>query len=334
MPTDALTLAEAARIMREAVKDKSYRATPMGGEAGHYLRWKRHQLTPDSYRDYEACLDKLARFFPDLEIGDFEPPLGTERLEEFLEFQWGHRAPRTYGKNLSVLKNFFLFATMKGKLHGNPAAPMVAPKRRGVHREIFSRDQENAIIDSQPRLRDKLACRILFHTGIRKGALLKIQFKHFDFAAKRVTIFTKGQKVRRIPIVDPLIWHELEQHILERAPKPDDYLLFPERRGYRGMVLEIRDAHPERPMTTTTGHRWWYRCLENAGLTEHGVTRGHKMHKARHTSGQRMLDRTGNLKAVQSLLGHESIQTTGDIYTDWGIDQLAQSMRDTMEEGT
>jgi site-specific recombinase XerC len=46
------------------------------------------------------------------------------------------------------------------------------------------------------------------------------------------------------------------------------------------------------------------------------------MHKARHTAGQRVLDATGNLKAVQKLLGHSSIQTTGDIYADWDIDQL------------
>jgi integrase len=48
-----------------------------------------------------------------------------------------------------------------------------------------------------------------------------------------------------------------------------------------------------------------------------GVTSGERMHKARHTAGQRVLDVKGNLKAVQKLLGHESIQTTGDIYTDW-----------------
>jgi len=41
------------------------------------------------------------------------------------------------------------------------------------------------------------------------------------------------------------------------------------------------------------------------------------MHKARHTAGQRVLDSTGNLKAFQKLLGHASIQTTGDIYADW-----------------
>ena len=57
------------------------------------------------------------------------------------------------------------------------------------------------------------------------------------------------------------------------------------------------------------------------------------MHKARHTAGQRVLDATqGNLKAVQKLLGHSSISTTGDIYTDWDIDQLAETLRGMLEE--
>ena len=51
-----------------------------------------------------------------------------------------------------------------------------------------------------------------------------------------------------------------------------------------------------------------------------------RTHKACHTAGQRLLDATGNLKAVQKLLGHESIQTTGDIYTDWDAEQLADSL--------
>jgi site-specific recombinase XerC len=56
------------------------------------------------------------------------------------------------------------------------------------------------------------------------------------------------------------------------------------------------------------------------------------MHKARHTAGQRMLDKTGNLKAVQKLLGHSSIQTTADIYTDWDIDQLTASLSEVLLE--
>jgi site-specific recombinase XerC len=50
------------------------------------------------------------------------------------------------------------------------------------------------------------------------------------------------------------------------------------------------------------------------------------MHKARHSAGQRVLDATGNLKAVQKLLNHASIQTTADIYVDWDLDQLAETM--------
>jgi integrase len=42
--------------------------------------------------------------------------------------------------------------------------------------------------------------------------------------------------------------------------------------------------------------------------------------------------RAGNLKAVQKFLGHESIQTTGDIYTDWDIDQLAETLLEAVDD--
>jgi integrase len=57
-----------------------------------------------------------------------------------------------------------------------------------------------------------------------------------------------------------------------------------------------------------------------------------RMHEARRTAGQRVLDVTGNLKAAQKLLGHASISTTADVYTDWDLDQLAETMREVVEE--
>src|SRR5512133_1581134 len=81
-------------------------------------------------------------------------------------------------------------------------------------------------------------------------------------------------------------------------------------------------------------HRWWYACLARAGVVAKGQSSGERMHKARHAAGQRVLDAThGNLKAVQKLLCHSSISTTGDIYTDWDIDQLAETLRDMLEQG-
>jgi hypothetical protein len=88
---------------------------------------------------------------------------------------------------------------------------------------------------------------------------------------------------------------------------------------------------PTKPMGPHGAHNWWYRRLAAAGIVAKGTTKGQRMHKARHTAGQRVLDHTGNLKAVQQLLGHASIQTTGDIYTDWDVDQLAATMADVLD---
>jgi site-specific recombinase XerC len=335
LAVDPLTLDVAARIMREAVKDKSYRAFPLGGEAGHYLRWKRGRLTPSSYIDYESCLDKLARFFCDLEIESFEPPVGTERLEEFMDQQWGDRAGRTYAKNLSIVKDFFKWAVLHGKLHGDPSLPLERPTTRGVERTIFSEDQERAIIAAQPWVRDRIALRLLFQLGIRKGALQGIQFKHFDHARRRLTIFTKGGKVRELPVVDFSLWHDLERFILDWEAQPNEYLLcrqksVPHRRG--GQIENDLTYYRDAPMGAHGLHNWWYGCLERAGIVPAGVTRGERMHKARHTAGQRLMDSTrGNAKAVQRLLGHASIQTTLDIYVDWDLDALADVLREAHE---
>ena len=74
------------------------------------------------------------------------------------------------------------------------------------------------------------------------------------------------------------------------------------------------------------------RPLTRGGVVPRGTTRGERMHKARHTAGQRVLDKTGNLKAVQKLLGHASIQTTADIYTDWDIEQLTETMHEVLAQ--
>jgi site-specific recombinase XerC len=79
-------------------------------------------------------------------------------------------------------------------------------------------------------------------------------------------------------------------------------------------------------------HDWWYRCLVRAEVVPDGTTSGERMHKARHTAGQLLLDATGNLKAVQGLLMHESIMTTADTYVNWDLDRLAQSLAEAIVE--
>ena len=69
-------------VLTAKVRRKSYQLYPMGKEAAAYLCVKRKRLTDSSHRDYERGLDKLARYFLDLEIQDFEPPIGTLQVSD------------------------------------------------------------------------------------------------------------------------------------------------------------------------------------------------------------------------------------------------------------
>jgi integrase len=198
------------------------------------------------------------------------------------------------------------------------------PLIRHSHRTTFTAEQRRAIVAEQTELCDRIALRLLDY-GLRKGALQAVQFKHFDHQRRRLTIFTKGQKVRELPIPHAPFWLDLERHIFEVEAKPDHYLM-PRMKGNGARTT----PHPTKPMGIHGMHSWWYRRLAAAGIVPEGTTSGERMHKARHTAGQRVLDATGNLKAVQKLLGHASIQTTGDIYADWDIDQLAATMADVL----
>jgi len=318
---------EIARLYREVViRDKSYQLLPLGMDVAAYLRAKRKRLSEASQRAYESSLDKLARHFPDLRVEDFEPPIGTERIEEYLDAHWGRtHAPGTYNVNLSITSDFFKFWVKRGRLHGDPTLAIERARKGDVYRTTFGPDQRRAILAAADDLDDLLGLRLLLDYGLRKGSLQAVQFKHFDHFQKRLTVFAKGGKVRTLPIPHTAFWFDLERHMQDVEAKPTDYLLC--RR-----VGRYKKRQPSKPMGVHGLHRWWYARLAAAGLVSEGTSSGERMHKARHTAGQRVLDATGNLKAVQKLLGHASIQTTGDIYTDWDDAALAVTLEQVLED--
>ena len=97
MTEPGLTVQAAARIMREALRDRSYRGTPLGLEVARYIRWKRNEwgATQDTIRDYEAILSKLALDHADLDLSDFAPPVGRSGCasSSIIAGASGHRAP-------------------------------------------------------------------------------------------------------------------------------------------------------------------------------------------------------------------------------------------------
>jgi integrase/recombinase XerD len=303
------------------MRDKSYQYTPLGMAAAGYLRQKRKQLTAGSERKYESALHKLSLYYADLEPADFEPPVGTERLEEFMHAQWGDLAPRTYNANLAAIRGFFKWLHAQGHLHGDPALAIGKTPVGDPYRETFTRDQVNAIIASAGELRDRIGLRLMLKYALRKSEVRACQFKHFNHAQRRLTVFGKGGTVVPIPIPDAAFWHDLERLILDTAAEPDHYLICGRRGNRHGSRLL-----PKTRISNHGMHDWWYARLHAAGITAAGQTKGQKMHMARDTAGQTVLDNGGNLVAVKRLLRHKRIATTADTYLDWDLEQLTSTL--------
>jgi integrase/recombinase XerD len=323
-----LTLAAAARKMREALRDRAYRGTPLGLEVARYYRWKKNEwgATADTLRDYEAILAKLALDHADLELSDFAPPVGTERLREFIDARWGDRTPRTRAKVISVLRDFFAWAVRERQLAANPAVPIFRPRKRDVARGTFSLADVTKLIAAQSRTRDRVALLLLFRLGLRKSELSRVQFKHYD--GRNLTVFGKGGKVRYLPVVDRNLRLTLERHILDRSPAPDEHLLYPERFGpeFYGGPLALIWEDRLKPLSSTAMHRWWSKCLARAELAHR------PMHEARHTAITDFLRRTGNLKLAQMLAGHADIGTTANIYAHLDTADLETALKALEDE--
>ncbi|HVU78850.1 MAG TPA: site-specific integrase [Gaiellaceae bacterium] len=151
-------------------------------------------------------------------------------------------------------------------------------------------------------------------------------------------MFTKGGKVQTIRVVDDWWWEALSILQLSIDARPEHYMMCSHKtwRAFVGYdrvtgaakTVPRHKQFPEKPMSQHGMHDWWYGCLQRAGVVAEGVTRGEKMHKARHTAGQRVLDKSGNIKAVQKLLGHSDPATTMEHYVDWDEEQLAKTMEE------
>jgi integrase/recombinase XerC len=336
MSVTALELGDASRILREALKDKSYRSTPLGLEVARYIRWKRNEwgAAKDTIRDYEPILARLALFFSDLELKDLEAPVGAERLRECMDFHWGELSGRTRAKVRSVWVDFFDWAVREGRgIHGNPARILASPKKRGVKREPFGKSMVDKVLASQDYLGDKLGVMLILLYGLRRAEIAGVRFRDFDFERRTLVLTGKGGKVRTIPIVEEAFWRDLGALELELGGHDailDWFPVCPRRKV--GMRTYYQHHHGFVPRSV---HRWWYARLEAAGIVDEGVVAGFGMHRGRHTVASDILRRTGNLTAAQELLGHADIGTTRDSYASFDTSDLARvlhSMRDTEDD--
>jgi integrase/recombinase XerC len=303
-----LTLREAALMLEAAVRDKSYRAAPLGAEVGRFLRYLRsaRDAAPSTLVDYESTLARFAAEHAHLELADFGDAQGAERVLDFVARHWEHAAPGTRRKALATLSSFFDWAVRFDRLAANPVRRIDRPRRRGVERHAHSPDRIRRIIGAQPELRDRVAIALMAWLGLRKNELRLLRWRDVDLDAGELRVRAKGGKRPTIPVVFDDLLRELAELALEA--EPEHYLVHPRRTsnlpGRPGVT-----SYPERPMQPSTMHRWWERCLRQAGVAHF------PMHELRHTAVTEFLRANGgDLALAQRFARHASVSTTVDVY--------------------
>ena len=145
-------------MMREAVKDKSYRATPLGLLVGRYLRWFRNEwgATPSTIRDYEA----IWREWPDAcRQGSAR---GDGRGSRDVIDLWADREPRTRAKVTSVVRAFWSMGRGAGPrpdLAGGEAA--AAPRAAEARARYCRLNADARLLNARKHPRDRLALLLL-----------------------------------------------------------------------------------------------------------------------------------------------------------------------------
>jgi integrase/recombinase XerC len=329
----ALSRAEFARMLREAVKDKSFQASPVGTMVGRYIRWLRNEwgATPRTVTDYESVLARMC-----LALADREPyEVSIEDLRAVIDL-WAGQTARTRQKVTSVIRSFWGWMEEQGHIAISPAAKIRRPRAERRVARILPADGHGRLLHAAKEPRDRLALFCLLDLGVRKEELNNVRFRDFDPSRGWLRVYGKGRKERVLPLRGPILAElglclSVDLPHAGRPPRPDDYLLYPAPRRAMGKqsdgvtIKTGRVADPRKQMSPVSVHRWWYGIAQAAGLVAPGVTAGLNMHQARHTFAME-LRRVAGIEAASQALGHADLSTTLGIYGHQDASDLERAM--------
>jgi integrase/recombinase XerC len=308
-PDAIATLQLAARIQREAVKNKAYRAFPLGSEVRRFLQAKRieRSVRPATIDSYEGVLAKFAFRHADLEsLEPFSHPQeGPALIIEFLGHHWGDADQATMKHRMSVLGSFFEWAYRTDRVSANPMGRVQRPRRRkvGATRPRIPEPHVARLVSAAPTLRDQAGILLLGRLALRRNDLRELQLADIDLGRDEVYLrHAKGGKEHVLPLAFPDVRQALYLHLQERGGGPDEYLIYPK-------------SHRTRPMSSAGIDHWFQRCVAAAGLA------GYTMHQLRHAAIDQIQRGTGDIEIARMLARHENISVTQD-YLHSTIDDL------------
>jgi integrase/recombinase XerC len=216
-------------------------------------------------------------------------------------------SPRTIARALSAVRAFFAFLERTGLVTANPAANVRPPKGRRTLPGVLDTDQAARLLEFDPEdapaLRDRAMFELLYGSGLRLSELTSLRVADLDLREGFVEVLGKGRKMRQVPLGTHSI-RALEAYFVSRGNPPGDSPAFPGRGG--------------RPISPRTVQQ----RLKRLAIGQLGSDAVHP-HMLRHSFASHLLESSGDLRAVQELLGHRDIATT-QIYTHLDFQQLAR----------
>ncbi len=278
----------------------------------HHLRIERG-LSSNSIQNYGMDVSKLIRFLEHNAIRETPRNIDRETIQLFIHEIAGNLNPRSQARTISGLKSFFNFMVFEAYRHDNPMDLVVSPKTGLKLPDTLSLAEINSLISAidlsrAEGERNRAMLETLYGCGLRVSELTNLKISDLFFEEEFIKITGKGNKQRLVPISninEKYIRIYLEEvRVHQTVKKGFEDILFLNRRGRqltRAMIFTI--------------------VKELADKT--GLQKTISPHTFRHSFATHLLENGADLRAIQQMLGHESITTT-EVYMHVDRSHLAE----------
>jgi integrase/recombinase XerC len=264
------------------------------------------RLSAHTLEAYRRDLKTLTAWMDETGIAGFSA-LGSELLRGFLAAQ--HRtglSGASLQRRLSALRSFFRHLLKRGELSVDPAQGLRAPKSPRKLPQVLDADETARLVevptDTAIGRRDRAMLELFYSSGLRLAELCDLRWDALDLSEGLVRVTGKGGKTRLVP-VGSHARRALTEWRSESAPAA----VAPVFPGRAGAPISPRAVQ-----------------LRLRRIAEHqGVWKRVHPHLLRHSFASHLLESSGDLRAVQELLGHADIATT-QIYTHLDFQHLAK----------
>ncbi|MDI3324638.1 tyrosine recombinase XerC [Pontibacterium granulatum] len=271
-----------------------------------YLATER-QLSVHTQKNYQRDLDALQTFMDESHIHAWSA-LDAAAVRQFAARQ--HRKGQSGAsiqRTLSAVRTFYKFLSREQLVEHNPALGVQAPKSPRKLPQTLDVDQIDGLMEipvTDPiSARDKAMMELIYSSGLRVSELVSLDLSDLDYHDASLVVTGKGNKSRMLPIGGKAL--EALDRWLRYRDQMASYIesaLFVSNRGNRISVRSVEQRM-----------EYWGKRL--------GVEGQVYPHRLRHSFASHMLESSGDLRAVQELLGHSDISTT-QIYTHLDFQHL------------